>query len=79
MILDSFSGAASDLKGAARTDDNVLAVLAKHPRVSTWDMSEHGWLRDRIASLKRKGAIEEVESEPYPWHRYRVVAARDPS
>lgn len=45
MLIDSFSGAAADLKPAQRTPEFLLAVLAKRPRVSTWDMSELGWLR----------------------------------
>ncbi len=71
-ILDNFSGAASDLPKGKRTAGEVLAVLAKHPRVSTWDMSEHAWLRGLIEEMIRDGLIVEV-AQHYPWHRYKVV------
>lgn len=74
MIIDSFSGLASDLKGSQRTSENVLAVLAKHPRVSTWSMSEHVWLRDAIKELKHRRLIIE-QDESYPWHRYSLTDA----
>lgn len=72
-LLDSFSGAASDLKGAQRTPDAVLQVLRTKPRVSCFDMTEHGWLRMCIAELVRRGAIRHDGSEPYPWIRYIVL------
>jgi len=75
VFLDSFSGAAAELKGKNRTSKNVLSVLAKHPRVSTFDMSDLGWLRDIIESLLQRGLIVEV-TEPYPWHRYKVTNDR---
>jgi DNA-binding HxlR family transcriptional regulator len=74
IFLDSFSGAAADLKKGQRSAENVLAVLAKSPRVSTWDM-EAAWLRGALAQLQRDGLISEDKSEPYPWHRYTVTAA----
>ena len=72
--LDSFSGAASDLKRGQRSSENVLAVLANRPRVSTWDMSEHDWLRSCIKDLRKRGLIV-AETEPYQWHRYSLTEA----
>jgi hypothetical protein len=72
--LDSFSGAAAELKPRERTRENVFAALASDPRVSTFDMSEKPWLRSLIADLKRDGTIVELD-EPYPWHRYSIVDA----
>jgi hypothetical protein len=71
MHIDSFSGAASDLPVKLRSADNVLRVLAQHPRVSTWDM-EAGWLRNCIQRLKFDGLIRE-EDEPYPWLRFTIT------
>jgi hypothetical protein len=73
IFIDSFSGAAVDLKPAHRTPAKVLAVLAKYPRVSIWDMSENPWLCGCIDILKRDGMIVEDKSEPYPWFRFNVV------
>ena len=72
IFLDSFSGAAADLKPSKRTPHHVLAALSKDPRVSTFDMSEKPWLVACISSLKASGRITEDKSEPYPWHRYVV-------
>lgn len=68
--LCSFSGAVAALKPSLRTPANVLAVLEKHPRVSTFDMSETPWLAGCIDTLLAKGLIVEDKSEPYPWHRF---------
>ena len=68
--LCSFSGAVVDLKPRMRTPANVLAVLAKHPRVSTFDMSETPWLAGCIDTLLSQGLIVEDKTEPYPWHRF---------
>ena len=73
MFIEYFSGALADLKKDKRTEENALAVLAKHPRVSTWDMSDK-WLCGLIDTLKRKGYIVEHD-EPYPWHRFEVTEA----
>ena len=73
MFIDYFSGALADLKKGKRTEENALAVLAKHPRVSTWDMSNK-WLRSLISTLKQKGYITENDA-PYPWHRFEVTEA----
>lgn len=64
----------AELKRGQRNSENVLAVLAKHPRVSTWDMSELSWLRAAIDDLERRGLIESRD-ESYPWHRYAVTDA----
>lgn len=75
--MDSFSGAAADLKGQQRTCSNVLAALNRNPRVSTFDMSEHGWLRSCIAELQRLGFIAEDKREPYPWHKFTPTTPED--
>ena len=75
IFIDSFSGYVAYLKPSHRTPSRVLEVLAKHPRVSTWDMSELAWLRGCIDVLERDGLIAEDKSEQYPWHRYNVTAA----
>lgn len=72
IFLDSFSGALCDLKTTQRTEANAVAVLAKSPRVSTWDM-ETKWVRSLLNDLTRSGLIVEVMSEPYPWHRYALT------
>lgn len=71
----SFSSPATELKKKDRTNDNVLAALAKFPRISTFDMSEHyKWLQPILSSLKTMGLIKD-EAEPYPWHRYSLTDA----
>lgn len=72
IFLDSFSGALADLKTKQRTEENALAILAEHPRVSTWDMSENRWLCGLIDGLKQNGLIVE-QTEPYPWHRFALT------
>lgn len=72
--IDTFSGAAADLRGLMRTSEYVLRALAHDPRASTWDMDTHVWLRGAIEKLKRLGLIEEVPAT-YPWHVYRLTAA----
>jgi hypothetical protein len=74
IFLDSFSGAAADLKKGQRNEANVLAALAKSPRVSTWDM-EAARLRSCLKRLTLDGLIVEDKAEPYPWHRYTVTPA----
>ena len=74
MHIDYFSGEAADLKRGHRSADDVLAVLEKHPRVSTWDMSELSWLRAAIESLEQRGLIA-AQDEPYPWHKYKLTDA----
>jgi hypothetical protein len=69
--IDSFSGQAADLKGSARTPENVLSALRRSPRVSVWDM-DAAWLRGCLETLQRQGLIVEVD-EPYPWIRFNVV------
>jgi hypothetical protein len=58
IFLDSFSGAAADLKKGQRNEANVLAALAKSPRVSTWDM-EAARLRSCLKRLTLDGLIVE--------------------
>jgi hypothetical protein len=75
ILIDSFSGAAADLPKGRRNAAHVLEVLRKHPRVSTWDLSEHTWLRAAIDELQTAGAITAVP-EAFPWHRYVVTWPR---
>lgn len=70
--IDSFSSAVTELKKGHRTPNDILAALKANPRVSTFDMSEIRWLRERIAFLEKDGLIVSV-SEPYPWHRYEIT------
>lgn len=72
-IFDSFSGLAAALPKGQRTPEYVLSALRRNPRVSTWDMGEHAWLRSCIQDLKTAGLITEDEDEPYPWHLYHVT------
>ena len=74
MHIDYFSGEAADLKRGHRGANDVLAVLERHPRVSTWDMSELSWLCAAIDDLERRGLIA-AQEEPYPWHRYKLTDA----
>jgi hypothetical protein len=75
-MLDSFSGPASDLKPKQRTMGNLLAVLAKHPRVSTWDMDDAGgWLWRIIAYAEKRGLLKRADDEPFPWLRYELTEA----
>lgn len=73
MHIDSFSGAAAELKRGHRNSEDVLAALAKNPRISTWDMSELPWLRSAIDDLKRRGLIIAEREEPYPWNKYSLT------
>jgi hypothetical protein len=72
IFLDSFSGEIADLKRGKRTRENMLAVLAQSPLVSTWDMSEHAWLRNGIADMEDAGLIVS-EDQPYPWLQYELT------
>lgn len=68
--LDYFSGSVADLKGKDKKDPlKVLAVLAKDPMVSVWDMDK---LWKILYSLRDQGLVEEVE-HPYPWLEFRVT------
>ncbi len=70
--LCSFSGKAADIKPKDRNVNILVSVLRKHPRISTWDMSENVWLRDLIKQAMIRDLIKEVD-EPYPWHRFVVT------
>ncbi len=72
VYLDTFSGSVSNLKRGHRSHEDVLAALERDPMVSTWDMSEHAWLRNTIGDLKRDGLIAE-HAQPYPWFRYALT------
>lgn len=73
MHLDSFSGVAADLPPGRRTPKNVLVVLAKHPRLSVWDLSELSWLRSAIKDLERSGWIVLSKKDSYPWCKYDLT------
>jgi hypothetical protein len=72
LYIDSFCGPAAELKRGHRQPDDILSALKINPCVSTFDMSEHGWLVDGINALKKSGRIIEL-NEPYPWHRFKIV------
>jgi len=73
IMVDSFSGPASDLKGMNRTPENVLAALRKNPHLSCFDMSEHIWLQNCISALERSGKIKaDTKTVQYPWIKYVV-------
>lgn len=72
VFLDSFSGKVAELKPRQQRDlFLVLEVLVKNPRVSTWDMGEHGLWRT-MDELKYFRLIEGVESA-YPWNEFKVT------
>jgi hypothetical protein len=76
MLMDSFSGPASDLKKSQRTMENLLATLAKHPRVSTWDMDENGgWLWRFLRDAEQRGLLTQDKREGFPWLRYELTDA----
>lgn len=74
IFMDSFSGAAASLPKGKRELTDILRTLQRHPRVSTFDMSECGWLWRGISDLKKHGLVRELD-EPYPWHRYALTDA----
>ena len=53
----------------------VLQCLGHNPRVSTWEMGEHG-LWKTIKALEDNGWIVEKDAA-YPWHAYEITAAGD--
>lgn len=75
MIVCSFTSSAAELKGRDRTPDNLLAALAKNPRVSCFDLSEKKWLRDCLSMLEAAGHIHDDKKEPFPWVRYTLTPA----
>lgn len=70
--IDSFSGAASELKGKTRTHENVLAALRRDPKLSCFDLSEYAWLRSIVRDLERSGKIKD-KGGAYPWVYYDVL------
>ncbi len=71
--IDSFSGAASDIKKKDRTIANLILVIEKAPMISTWDFSENKWLWQLVREAKEQELIEEL-NQPYPWHKYKITA-----
>jgi len=75
MFVDSFTNCSVvDLKKSARNENGVLNALRSNPRLSTWDMSEHRWIREIIKSLEEKEFITPID-EPYPWHKWNLTEA----
>lgn len=75
MFIDSFTNCSVvDLKKSLRNENGVLNALKVNPCLSTWDMSEHKWLREIIKSLEEKEFIVPVD-EPYPWHKWKLTDA----
>lgn len=72
-MFDSFSGALADLPKGKRDTVSALRVLDKHPRVSVWDLSEHGWLGDLVTDLLLAGLIEDDKRVPHPWHHFTLT------
>lgn len=75
VFVDSFSGAAADLKRGHRTDADLMLALNTDPLVSCWDLSEHKWLRDRIFDAVDAGLLTKHHSVPYPWCRFTLTDA----
>lgn len=67
-----FSNDIIDLKKRKRTEENVISILKKRSKISTWDMSENPWLCYLINRLIKLKKIKKEESA-YPWHRYKVI------
>lgn len=73
MYCCSFANASMiNLKEPLRNENGVLYTLKYHPRVSTWDMSENGWLVDIINSLENKKLILPIKCD-YPWHEWELT------
>lgn len=69
--IDSFSGPAADLPKHSRGIDDILLALSRPGGefVSTFDMSEHGWLWRGVEKLVADELVESVD-QSYPWHKY---------
>jgi hypothetical protein len=52
----------------------ALQTLARNPRVSTFDRSEHRWVDNLLRLLLQQRLIVEV-AERYPWHRFELTDA----
>ncbi len=72
--LDSFSGSLGELPRGKRTVLHALQVLAKDPRVSTFERGT-GWLESLLHELQSGGLVVEDKAEPYPWHRFNLSDA----
>ena len=71
--IDSFSGAASDIKKKDRTIENLILVIEKAPMISTWDYQDNTWLWRLVTEAKKQELIEEL-NQSYPWHKYQLTA-----
>lgn len=55
---------------------SVLAVLAKSPRVSCFDLSEYRWLNRITDDLVHRGyVVYDAQTDRYPWCRFRITEA----
>lgn len=72
VYVCSFSGEISKLTARQKKDIKlVLKALHKNPRVSTWEMSEHGFYRT-INKMLGAGLITETKVA-YPWHEFYLT------
>ena len=74
IFLDSWSSTAAELPKSRRTPEGVLRALKTNPRISTFDLSEYRWLHQCVNQLMATGQIVACANEPYPWHRFEIVA-----
>ena len=72
VIICSFASNVEDLTPRQQMmPRQVLAALAKDPRISTWAMGEHHlWVS--VKALEEKGWIKSIPAE-YPWHKYEIT------
>lgn len=74
IFFDCFSGALADTPKGQRGITSALQVLEHHPRVSTFDRSEHRWLDDLLRDMLQQRLIVEIAAG-YPWHRFELMTA----
>ncbi len=72
VYIDSFTGSLGELPKGRRSVTNALRLLAKDPRVSTFERGTP-WLESLITKMKGQGLIVEDASERYPWHRFDLT------
>jgi hypothetical protein len=72
IFLDTFTSEFSELRPGDRTIAMALQTLARNPRVSTFDRSEHRWVDNLLRMLLQQRLIVEV-AERYPWHRFEIT------
>ncbi len=73
-ILCSFSGDAAELPKGKRKPMDILAVLARNPRVSCFDLSDLDWLANGCHDLRVAGLVEyDITTVGFPWVRYPLT------